>query len=130
VISQIKKTGFLNNQNESTTYTNELVRERQRHGGFPIKKSFAIGAVVLWNLLFLIDFIPFFKGETEALPIGNGVLTALGLLFTSALLSLVSSDFRSIVLKDVRILEDVKKFSIFVMIISGIMLLSFGLMPN
>lgn len=130
VIKQIKQTGFLSNQQELTTNSIVQIQNRQKSGGFPIKKSIAIGAIVIWNLLFLIDFIPFFQGKLEGLPIGNGVLSALGLLFSSALLSLISSDFRRVILKDGRSLEDIKKFSIFIMIISGFMMLNLGIMTK
>ena len=113
IINQIKQTGFLSNLQGLTTNSIEEILKRQRSGGFPVKKSIAIGTVVIWNLLFLIDFIPFFQGKSEGLPIGNGVLLALGLLFLSSLLSLISSDFRKLILKDGRTLEDIKKFSIF-----------------
>ncbi len=125
VINQIKQTGFLNKEKEPKVNSNEEIQNRQKSGGSPVKKSIAIGAVVIWNLLFLIDFIPFFQGKSEGLPIGNGILTALGLLFLSALLSLISSDFRGLILKDGRTLEDIKKFSIFIMLISGFMMFNF-----
>jgi len=125
VINQIKQTGFLSNQQEIGTNSISEIQERQKRGGFPIKKSIAIGAVVIWNLLFLIDFIPFFQGRSEGLPIGKGILTALGILSSSAFLSLISSDFRRIILKEGRTLEDIKKFSIFIMIISGFMFINF-----
>jgi len=130
VINQIKHTGFLSNQQELETNSILEIQERQKSGGFPVKKSIAISAVVIWNLLFLIDFIPFFQGESEGLPIGNGVLTALGLLCSSALLSLISSDFRRLILKDGRTLEDIKKVSIFIMIVSGFMLFNFILITK
>lgn len=130
VIDQIRQTGFLSNQQELTTNSIVEIQKRQKGGGFPMKKPIAISAIVIWNLLFLIDFIPFYQGKSEGLPIGNGVLTALGLLFLSALLSLISSDFRTMILKDGRTLEDIKKFSIFIMIISGFMLLTFGILAN
>lgn len=130
VINQIKQTGFLSNQKELGTNSLSEIQERQKRGGFPIKKSIAVGAVVVWNLLFMIDLIPLFQGKSEGLPIGNGVLTALGILFSSALLSLVSSDFRRLILKDGRTLEDIKKFSIFIMLISGFMLFNFMFMTK
>ena len=133
VINQIKQTGFLSNKLEIGTNSISEIQERQKRGGFPIKKSMAIGAVVVWNLLCLIDFIPFFQGKSEGLPIGKGILAALGILFSSALLSLISSDFRRIILKEGRTLEDIKKFSIFIMLISGFMffnLLMFTRMAN
>lgn len=130
VVRQIKETGFLNKGNTSNHKIDRTITEKQAKGGFPIKKSFAIGAIVVWNLLFLTDFIPFFLGEKEGLPIGNGVLSAVGLLFLTALLSLVSTDFRRLILKEGRELSDIKKIVIFVMIISGFMLLNLGIVSK
>lgn len=130
VVQQIKETGFLNNQNSTEQIIDRAIIEKQAKGGFPIKKGFAIGAIVVWNLLFLTDFIPFFLGKTDGFPIGNGVLAAVGLLFLTALLSLISADFRRLIMKEGRELNDIKKFSIFAMIISGFMLLHLGLMTK
>jgi len=41
-----------------------------------------------------------FLEEREGIPIGNGVLTAIGLLFLTALLSLISAHFRHLILKE------------------------------
>jgi hypothetical protein len=128
VVRQIQETGFLNNQNMSEQKIDRTIIEKQAQGGFPIKKGFAIGAVVVWNLLFLSDIISFFLGSKEGNPIGNGILAAIGLLFLTALLSLISADFRRLILKDGRDLSDIKKFAIFAMIISGFMLLNLGLL--
>ncbi len=125
VIKQIQETGFLSNQNASVQQMDRAIAEKQVKGGFPLKKGFAIGAIVVWNLLFLSDFVPFFLQKTDGTPIGNGVLAAVGLLFLSALFSLISGDFRRLILKEGRELDDIKKFAIFTMIISGLMLLQF-----
>lgn len=130
VVRQIKETGFLNNQNSSESKIDSTILEKQAKGGFPIKTEFAIGAIVVWNLLFLTDIIPFFLDNKEGFPIGNGVLAAIGLLFLTALLSLISADFRRLILKEGRALNDIKKFAIFVMIISGFMLLQLGIMTK
>lgn len=127
VVRQIKETGFLNHQNSTEQKVDREVIEKQAKGGFPIKKSFAIGAIVVWNLLFLTDIIPFFLGQSEGYPIGKGIITAIGLMFLSALFSLISSDFRQLILKEGRELNDIKKFAIFVMIISGFMLIQIGI---
>lgn len=130
VVRQIQETGFLSNENQTNQKIDRTIIDKQAKGGFPIKKGFAIGVFVVWNLLFLTDFIPFFLGEKEGIPIGNGVLIAIGLLFLTALFSLVSADFRRLILKEGRELSDIKKFAIFAMIISGFMLLQMGLMTK
>lgn len=125
VLEQIRQTGFLAHSNQEQVHSKKEILQRQQSGGNPIKKPVIIGAIILWNLLFLMDFIPFLQGKIEGPPLDKGAMTALGLLFLSALLSLVSSDFRRLILKEGRKLEDIKKFSIFLMILSGFMLFSF-----
>lgn len=130
VVRQIQETGFLSNQNLTEQKIDRKIVEKQAKGGFPIKKGFAIGAIVVWNLLFLTDFVPFFLGKREGFPTVNGILAAIGLLFFTALLSLISSDFRRLILKEGRELNDIKRFAILVMIISGFMLLQLGVMAK
>ena len=127
VIRQIQETGFLDGINISTQQEEWTIIEKQSQGGFPIKKGFAIGAIIVWNLLFLIDIIPFFQGKTDGLPMGNGTLAALGLLFLTTLLSLTSANFRQLILKEGRELKDIKALAIFILIISGFMLLNLGI---
>lgn len=130
VVRQIEETGFLSKQNLTEQKIDRKIIEQQAKGGFPIKKGFAIGAIIVWNLLFLTDIVPFFLRKREGFPIGNGVSIAIGLFFLTALLSLISSDFRRLILKEGRELNDIKKFAIFAMIISGFMLLQLGLMTK
>jgi hypothetical protein len=49
------------------------------------------------------------KTETEGSPIGIGMNLAIGLLFVSSILAIVSEKFRKIVLKENRILTTKKK---------------------
>lgn len=130
VVRQIQETGFLSNQNLTEQKIDRKIVEKQAKGGFPIKKSFAIGAIVVWNLLFLTDIVLFILGKREGFLIGNGVLIAIGLLFLTALISLISSDFRRLILKEGRELNDIKKLAIFAMIISGFMLLQLGIITK
>lgn len=130
VVDLIHETGFFNKENNASEGLINSIREKQAIGGFPVKKGVAIGMIVAWNLLFLMDIIPFFLQEKEGFPIGNGALAALGLVFLTAFLSLVSSGFRRLILKDGRGLNDIRKFSIFIMVISGFMLLQFVFMTK
>lgn len=126
VIVEIKKTGFLQNLNSEISSTDLEIMKKQNEGGFPLKKSVAVFFIVAWNLLFISDFIPFFlKGETEGSPIGIGMNLAVGLLFVSSILSIVSEKFRKIILKENRNFDDIKKFSYFIALISGIMFVAF-----
>ena len=93
VIRQIKQTGFFDNtlttdrQNDS-----DIIAERQKQGGFPVKIPFAIGIVVIWNILFIMDFLNFSSIDSEGIPLGNGAIGALGFVFLSCLLTLISKD--------------------------------------
>lgn len=129
VIDEIEKIGFLQNKDNETVVRNEEVLVRQKQGGFPIKKSVGIGAVVLWNMLFLSDILGFTR-VGEKLPIGYGIITALSLVFFSSFLLLISSRFRETILKEGRRLEDVKVFIYLLLFISGFMLLGFSTMLN
>lgn len=130
IIMQIKETGFLDNDSSSNQLLDRTLTEKQAQGGFPIKKSVAIILILLWNILLLADFIPFFLGDKQGIPIGNGVLTATGLLFLTALLSLISPLFRRLILKEGREWNDIKRFAIFILIVSAILFVNFGLIFN
>ncbi|MCU4190144.1 hypothetical protein M9Q43_13355 [Flavobacterium sp. HXWNR29] len=126
VISEIKKTGFLQNLNSEINSHDIEILKKQNEGGFPIKKSVAIFFVIAWNLLFLSDIIPFFLNEKkEGSPIGIGMNLAIGLIFTSSILAIVSEKFRKIILKENRNFEDIKKFVYFIALITGIMFIVF-----
>jgi len=124
VISQIQQIGFLDNMSNGDTEIENEIIERQKQGGFPVKISFAIAVIVIWNILFLIDFLDFFNGKTEGIPLGNGVKIALGFILVTSILTLVSSKFRRIVLKEGRELKDISRFLYFIIIITGFMLLN------
>ena len=127
VLKQIKETGFLDNiQTELSSSDLEII-EKQKQGSFPVKLAVAIGAVILWNLLFAIDLIGFANSGGDGMPFGIGAFSAIGVLFGSAVLALVSSDFRNIILKEGREVEDIKSGVYLVIAISGLLLLSLGI---
>jgi len=126
VIAQIVETGFLNKDNIRTSSHNPEIESLQKSGASPIKKSAGIVGVVIWNLLFLIDIVPFLLGKTEGFPAGKGMLAAFALLFTSALLSIISPGFRKLILKPGRLPDDIKRTAIFTMIVAAILFISFS----
>ncbi len=128
VLSEIKRVGFLDNINSKISLADAAIIQRQEQGAFPIKMPVAIIAVAIWSILFLSDFLPFLLGNTTArTPIGIGVKTATGLLFATSVLALLSGGFRKLILKEGREFNDIKKFVIFIMLISGIMFLSLAI---
>lgn len=130
IINEIKKTGFLNSIN--STYSNDdfQIIKKQRQGSFPIKKPFVIGAFVTWNLLILSDVYTFVKKGIENSPLGNGILSAITLLFGFAILTLFSLSFRKIILKDGKEIDDIKKNLYLIILVSGFMLIIFLLISN
>lgn len=131
VINEIIKTGFFDTiQSEISEADLEIIK-RQNQGGFPIKKSVAVFYVVLWNLLFLSDVIPFFlQDKKEGFPVGNGIKLALAIVFLSAVLALVSAKFRSLILKEGREFDDIKKFLFLLIFICGMLFLQFAFFTN
>ncbi|WP_294304160.1 hypothetical protein [uncultured Chryseobacterium sp.] len=125
VIGEIEKTGFLEKTKFPLSEKDLHIIQQQRQGGFPLKPWVKVLFPIVWNFLFLYDFIPFFLGKDEGNPFGFGVYSALGLLFAAALLTLISEGFRKLILKEGKTLDDVKKSAVFILIISGIMFAAF-----
>ncbi|WP_415326082.1 hypothetical protein [Chryseobacterium sp. MMS23-Vi53] len=125
VINEIKQTGFLDKIHLPLTQKDLKIVEQQKQGGFPLKTFVGITFFVLWNVLVLYDILPFFADSNSSKPFGAGISTALGLLFTTALLTLISGDFRRLILKEGRDLEDVKKIAVFILLLSGVMFTAF-----
>jgi len=131
VINEIKRVGFLDNINSKISFADTEIIKRQEQGGFPIKKPVAIIFVILWNILFLSDFLPFFlQNKKEGIPIGSGVKMAIGLLLATSILTLISDSFRKIILKEGRDFNDIKKFVYFVILISGLLLFAVVGLPH
>jgi hypothetical protein len=124
VVNQIKQTGFLENIDSNISDTEALIIKQQQVGGFPIKKSVTIGVIVLWNILFLSDFITFSTSDKKGIPLGNGATIALASLFFISVLSLISKDFCKLILKEGKTIKDINKFLYLLIFISGFMLIS------
>ena len=104
VLTEIKRTGFLENKNYNLSTEDKSIIERQNQGGFPIKKNIAIFYVIVWNILLLSDFIPFLLNfSKDKLPFSFGVITAVGLIFFSVVLALFSQNFRNLILKQLTV---------------------------
>ncbi|MGB6034935.1 MAG: hypothetical protein WBG42_01620 [Cryomorphaceae bacterium] len=128
VIGLIKKTGFRFGTSSIENTPSKEIQDRQKSGGFPVKIGFAVFFIVLWNVLFLIDLLPFFFGQSEGFPIGKYSISALAILFLSSILSLVSNGFRAMILKEGRNLNDIKSFAIFSALISGVLVFNMIIM--
>jgi hypothetical protein len=98
LISQIKATGFLDASNQSALDKSTEISARQQSGGFPIKIPVAIGIVVIWNLLFLSDFV-LNQTASSPYPFGFGVIIALASVCLTSILTLFSKRFARLILK-------------------------------
>ncbi len=124
VISSIRDTDFLNGVPRDEKSLNEVKALREKKKGFPIKKNIKIGFIVFWNLLFILDFANYFLNDLEGIPLGYGAIAALGLTFISLVSTIVSKDFRKLILANGWELNDIIKFIVFLMIISGFILIN------
>lgn len=124
LISEIQATGFFNGVSRDEKSLNEIKAIREKKKGFPIKRSIGIGFIVLWNLLFILDFVKYFLNDHKGMPLSYGAISALGLTLISLFLTVLSKDFRKLILADGWELKDIIKFIVFVMIIGGFMLIS------
>jgi hypothetical protein len=107
-----------------------MITEKETHGVFSHKTPFAIAVVVIWNLLFFLDFFNIITNDLSSIPVGSGALTALGLLFLTCLLVLVSKRYRKLVLKEGKELKHIRKRLYFIMITCGLMIFIFYVVSN
>ena len=132
LISKIKQTGFLDNKDTEPFYITDEITALQTSGGFPIKIPAAIAIVVIWNLLCLPSFLPFFTHPDKAnSPAGSlGMRLALGFIFCLCALLLVAEPVQKLILKPGRDVKSIKPFLYFLMFISGMMILMNFLLPQ
>ena len=124
VINEIKQTGFFDGGSLTTNQdVKNQVIERQKQGGFPVRIPAVIAIIVIWNIFFLIDFL---STKTNDIPLGKGAAIALGFILIVSVFSLISKDFRKLILKDGRDIKEISKFLYFLIFLSGFML--FGIL--
>lgn len=120
IIREIRKTGFFDATSAAAPQEmKEQVLARQKQGGFPIKIRVAIGIVVIWNILFFIDFIPFLNNSEKGYPIGISSLLAQAFVLLICILTLISKGVRKFVLKEGRDIKDIAMFLYFLIFILG-----------
>jgi len=128
VIEQINATGFTKNIDGIPTTISKQILLKQQQGPFPIRKSYGLVIAALWIVLILTDIVNVVITKDMTPGFGLGMISAMGMMFCCCLLLLISSDFRRIVLKEGREVDDIKRFAIFLMAIMGIMLISLSVM--
>lgn len=95
-----------------------------RPQGIAIRWPVAIGAVVAWNALLLLDF--FWSGAFRPQP-GPFTLAALTLVFAFSIGSLTSTELQQLVLKPGRDIGEIRPFLRLLAFVAGNMLLIFSL---
>ncbi|MEL1245724.1 hypothetical protein AAEO56_15735 [Flavobacterium sp. DGU11] len=133
IIKTIEASGFLNKEssrNFNLTQREKEVRQLQASGAFPIKKSFGIAFIVMWNVLFIGSFATAFLNNRFEKLIPLAALPALGFLAAVAILLLVSPGFARIILKEGRTVKDIRKFLFFILFIATFMLVNMYVIMN
>lgn len=121
LIKQIEGTGFLNNPGPIPQDVEARIVQFQSSGSFPMKWSAVIVFVIIWNLLFLGDYLGYFGKLDNQIPLGPGAQMALAFAFLFSLAILPSAPFSRLALKPGRKAIEIRPFLLFLMLITGIM---------
>lgn len=125
VIQQIRRTGFLDNNNAPLAEEDRIkIIEERKAGGFPIKIPVALAVVAAWNVLLITDVLRSLSSGNRGLALGYGSIIALAMIFLLSLLTLVSEKFSALILRKGRTRKEMKNFLIFLMFVAGFMLFS------
>lgn len=124
LLNEIEATGFLNKDSKVHSLHSEEVTLLQKTGGFPLKLSFAIAIVILWNVLFFVDATTLFNEGKILFGFGKGLVLSTGMILLASILLLVSTVFQKIALKEGRKVKDISKFIYFIILVVGILFLS------
>ena len=121
LVGKIHQLGFLDLTIKTPRAVEIEIKALQEQSGFPIKMPIVIGIVIVWNLLFLADFLNLFPNKPEHSFTGIGMSLALAMVFITALLLLTSDFFRQIILKDGVNIKSIRSFLFFILLITGFM---------
>ncbi len=124
LIMEIEHTGFLNSNSIKDNLKSKEITSRQKTGGFPLKISFAIVIVVLWNVLSFIDVKSLTQDGKILFGFGKGFILSTGTVLLTSILLLISPSFQKIALKEGRNVGDISKFIYFIILVVGILFMS------
>ncbi|WP_419699219.1 hypothetical protein [Mucilaginibacter sp. NFX135] len=119
VLQQIQQTGFLDNKERLPVYEDTVITAMQEKGGFAMKIPAIIAIVVIWNLLFLPNFVHSFQNNKVPFI---GMHLGLCFMLLVSLTLLISEPFRNLLLKEGRTLKHIKTFVLFMILLSTLML--------
>lgn len=94
--------------------------------GFPLRTTFSIAVIVLWNLLLIPFFSDFILGAPNADFKPQNALLPLCFLFFTCVLTLTSKKFQKIVLKEGSHFHQIKPFVYLLLVITTIMIFGFS----
>ena len=121
LIEEIKQTGFLDNLSLIPYDVEAEISEVQTNGAFPLKVSSAIIIVVIWNILFLGDWLGLF-GKQGNSPLGIGSMLAMIFMLLVGALLLMAPPVRKLIMKEGRSIKSIRFFLYFTIFILFIML--------
>lgn len=124
LIKEIENTGFLNPNAKDIAEKSFKISEIQKTGGFPLRLTFAIAIIVLWNLFSFIDIKSLIQDGKFLFGFGKGFLLSTGVVLLTSILLLVSSGFQKVALKEGREIKDFSKIIYFIILIVGVLFLS------
>lgn len=129
VIRLIKQTGFLDNKDKQGLIYDYDIDALRASGSFPLKTIPTVVIVVIWNLLFFIDFTGIIKSELPVNSFYSGRNLAITYMLVLALLMLVFKPLSSLILKEGRTVADIMPFLLFLLFILSILLAGSLLAP-
>ena len=97
LIEEIENTGFLNSNSSVDILRSVENTSSQKAGGFPLKISFAIIMIVLWNALSFIDVKSLIQDGKILFGLGKGAVLSTGAILMASILLLVSTPFQKMV---------------------------------
>jgi len=124
IINEQNTNSNLSSENDSLLFNQSGNKiKTQQQGGFPLKTTAAITIVVIWNILFLMDFLNFFGKQEGVFTLGLGAQLGLGFILVTCFLLLTFEPVRRIILKEGRSIVEIKSFVFLLIFVCGSMLL-------
>lgn len=127
IINQIKEVGFLDN---SGLNISEDIKQKQMQGAFSVRLLAVVSIFLTWNSLFLYDIYNYIVRGDKVIPLGKGAIAGTGFIFIITLLTNFHPDFRKIILKKGRDIDELRPFIYFLMLISGTMFTLLNIIYN
>lgn len=126
---KIHDTGFLTNKGPIPPETAMEIEAMQASGTFPFRTPAIIAIILIWNICCLATFFNIYK-ESARPGSFSGIAVPLGFMLLTCVLLLTAQPVRSLLLKEGRTVEHIKKAAYFIIAICTFMLIGFLSMPH